>query len=367
MYIESIELKDFRNYEEFSYEFDPGINLIIGRNAQGKTNLIEGICLSSIGRSFRTAHDSELVRFGAEMAQIRVKAQKKYVSTRVEIRINRSSKKQIKKDGSLVHRTSELIENILIVVFSPDDLRIVKEEPEKRRRFIDRELAQIKPAYYRSLSSYKKALLQRNTYLKEEIVDAGLLDLWDEQLAEYGSEIIRMRKEFIDRMNVYSGAIHSSITNQREHLRIEYSPNIPFCEDPGRQKEVFLQKVRDSREKDIRMRTTSAGPHKDDLLFFLDDINVRYYGSQGQQRTCALSLKMAELEFIREETGEEAILLLDDVMSELDEERREYLIRTLSGIQLFITMTDADPDLLSMYGEAKVIFIENGKCVNENQ
>ena len=146
MYIESIELKDFRNYEDFSYGFDPGVNLIAGRNAQGKTNLIEGICLSSIGRSFRTVHDNELIRFGAEMAQVRVKAQKKYVSTKVEIRINKSSKKQIKKDGTLIHRTSQLIDNILIVVFTPDDLRIFKEEPEKRMKFIDRELAQIKPA-----------------------------------------------------------------------------------------------------------------------------------------------------------------------------------------------------------------------------
>lgn len=364
MYIESIELKDFRNYEDFSYGFDPGVNLIAGRNAQGKTNLIEGICLSSIGRSFRTVHDNELIRFGAEMAQVRVKAQKKYVSTKVEIRINKSSKKQIKKDGVLVHKTSQLIDNILIVVFSPDDLRIVKEEPEKRRKFIDRELAQIKPAYYQALAGYKKALLQRNTYLKEESIDFSLLDLWNEQLVNYGSDLIRMRKDFVEKINVYSGRIHNSITAGRENLKVEYISNIPYCEDPADQREMFRKELREAQEKDVRLRTTSCGPHKDDLHFFLDGINVRYYGSQGQQRTCALSLKLAELDFIREETGEEAILLLDDVMSELDEERRKYLVRTLSGTQLFITMTDVDPDILEMVGEAKIILIENGKCVN---
>ena len=365
MYIESIELKDFRNYEDFSYGFDPGVNLIIGKNAQGKTNLIEGIYLSSIGRSFRTVHDQELIRFGADMAQIRVKAQKKYVSTRVEIRIQRPSRKQIKKDGSIVHKTSQLIDNILIVVFSPDDLRIVKEEPEKRRKFIDRELAQIKPAYYRSLAGYKKALLQRNTYLKEEVVDPGLLELWNEQLIGYGSDLIRMRKEFVDKINTFSGKIHSSITNGRENLKVEYHASVPYCEDPEEQKRTFREQLLEVQDKDIRMRTTSKGPHKDDLHFFLDGINVRYYGSQGQQRTCALSLKLAELDFIREETGEEAILLLDDVMSELDEERRKYLVKTLSGTQLFITMTDAEPDLLEMYGQAKIIPIEDGKSVNE--
>jgi len=249
-------------------------------------------------------------------------------------------------------------------VFSPDDLRIVKEEPEKRRKFIDRELAQIKPAYYQALAGYKKALLQRNTYLKEESIDLSLLDLWNEQLVSYGSDLIRMRKDFVETSNAASGRIHNSITAGKENLKIEYISNIPYCEDPDDQKEMFRKELRESQEKDIRLRTTSCGPHKDDLHFFLDGINVRYYGSQGQQRTCALSLKLAELDFIREETGEEAILLLDDVMSELDEERRKYLVKTLSGTQLFITMTDVDPDILEMVGEAKIILIENGKCVN---
>ena len=366
MYIETIELKNFRNYEDFSCGFDQNVNLIVGRNAQGKTNLIEGIYLSSIGRSFRTSHDSEMIRFGADRAHIRVKAQKSVIDTKIEITIDRSSKKQIRKDGSLVHKTSSLINNIIIVVFSPEDLKIVKEEPEKRRKFIDRELAQIKPAYYQSLSGYKKTLIQRNSYLKEDIIDPSLLDLWNEQLIRYGSEIIRLRKEFVDRISVFSGRIHQSITNGGENLNISYVSNIPYREDAVEQQEVFREILRETSEKDLKMRTTMRGPHKDDLQFFLGDMNVRHYGSQGQQRTCALSLKLAELDLIREETGEEAILLLDDVMSELDDERRKYLVKTLRNNQLFITMTDVDPDILKMYGEANILHIDHGKRIYED-
>jgi DNA replication and repair protein RecF len=364
MFIKDIELKNFRNYEDFSIDFDKKVNLVIGRNAQGKTNLIEAIYLTSIGRSFRTSHDGELIKFGEKSAFVRVNAEKEVTDTKVEITINSNSKKFIKKDGTGIRKTSQLLDNIIIVIFSPEDLKIVKDEPEKRRRFIDRELAQIKPAYYDCLANYKRILLQRNSYLKEDNIQRSILEIWDEQLVKYGSSLMKMRKDFIDQINEYSGKIHDNITNGKEKLRVEYDPNISFDEDMARQQEIFQESMARANDNDMRLRTTSKGPHKDDMQFFVNGINARNFGSQGQQRTCALSLKLAELDFIKEETGESGILLLDDVMSELDEERREYLIRALSGNQLFITATDIDQGLLESYPEAKIIRIEKGKISN---
>jgi len=361
MYIKKIELKNFRNYEDFSMDFDKKVNLIVGENAQGKTNLIEAIYLSSIGRSFRTNRDSDMIKFDDDRAYVKVYAQKEVIDTKVEITINGKSKKSIKKDGSLVRKTSELIDNIIIVIFSPEDLKIVKDEPEKRRKFIDRELAQIKPAYYECLSNYKKILLQRNTYLKEDYVDNKVLSVWDSQLVRYGSDLMKMRKKFIDDINVFSGNIHSSITNGKEKLTLKYVPNIDYVESSEEQRRIFEESLQKSYDNDIKLRTTTKGPHKDDMSFFVNGINARNFGSQGQQRTCALSLKLAELDFIKEETGETGILLLDDVMSELDKERRKYLVDALHNNQIFITATDIDKELTDSYPEAKIINIEKGK------
>ena len=365
MYINKLELKNFRNYEDLSTDFDEKVNLIVGKNAQGKTNLIEAIYLTSIGRSFRTSHDNELIKFGCDAASVNISAEKQFTDTRVEILINNDSKKSIKKDGKHISRVSQLLDNIIIVIFSPEDLKIVKDEPEKRRKFIDRELAQIKPAYYTCLSSYKKALLQRNTYLKEDFVDDSIMAIWDTQLIKYGSKLIRMRKDFIDQIDFYSGRIHRNITNGKEELTIKYDPNIAYTDDAADQEDAMVQALHKAYRNDIRLRTTTKGPHKDDMLFFVDGVNARNFGSQGQQRTCALSLKLAELDFIKEETGENGILLLDDVMSELDEERREYLVRALSSNQLFITATDIDKGLIESYPDAKILDIKSGKIQNK--
>lgn len=364
MYIKSLEIKNFRNYEDFSIEFDKNLNIIIGKNAQGKTNLIEAVFLSSIGKSFRTSRENDLIKFGEENAIVRVSAEKKVIDTRVEIFIRKNFKKAIKKDGNTVRKTSELIDNIIIVIFSPEDLKIVKDEPEKRRKFIDRELAQIKPSYYNCLSAYKKILMQRNAYLKEDRVDDDVLLIWDGQLVDYGSSLMKMRKEFIDKINVFSGKIHDNITNRKENLKITYDSNIKFNVDEKEQREIFKNAMKNSLSTDKKMRTTTRGPHKDDMSFFVNSVNVRNFGSQGQQRTCALSLKLAELDFIKEETGEKGILLLDDVMSELDEERRNYLIRSLKENQIFVTATDLDENLVNNYSSAKVIEISNGCGTN---
>jgi len=366
MYIKSIQLTNFRNYDVLETDFHKNVNLILGNNAQGKTNLLEAVYLTSIGRSFRTNKDSDLVLFDADFAKVKVSAEKEFYDTSVEIIVKKDSKKSIKKDGVAVKRTSDLLENIFIVIFSPEDLKIVKDEPEKRRKFIDRELCQMKPAYYESLSNYKKILLQRNTYLKEEIIDQSILDLWDVQLAKYGAKIIQMRNQFIRKISAISNEIHGSITNGKEKLEILYQPNLPVTDDLKKQEDDFYDALKNAYANDLKQRTTTKGPHKDDITFIVNDINMRSFGSQGQQRTCALSLKLAELYLIKEETGEDAILLLDDVMSELDIQRQEYLIKTLKENQLFITTTDLDEKILDAFPEAKIIYIESGKIREKN-
>ncbi|MEE0691593.1 MAG: DNA replication/repair protein RecF [Lachnospiraceae bacterium] len=366
MYIKKLELTDFRNYEKLNVEFNKNVNLLLGNNAQGKTNLLEAVYITSMGRSFRTNKDSDLVRFGQPMAKVKIEAVKEAYDTFIEINIKKDAKKSIKKDGINVKKSSELLENILIVIFSPEDLKIVKDEPEKRRKFIDRELCQIQPLYYDSLSNYKKTLVQRNIYLKEENPDSSILDLWDTQLTKYGSRIIYLREKFIKKISDFSGKIHSSITNGKESLFLEYNPNISYMESLNELEGYFYDEIKKSFNNDIRQRTTTRGPHKDDISFYVNGINMRNFGSQGQQRTCALSLKLAELNLIKEETDEDAVLLLDDVMSELDAARQEYLIKTLQNNQIFVTTTDIDQKIMDSFPDSKIIYIEKGK-LRENE
>ncbi len=361
MFIKSIELKNFRNYDELTLSFNDKVNFIVGNNAQGKTNLLEGIYMSSIGKSFRTSKDSEMIGFGKDFCKIKVTAQKNLFLTDVEIIIRNDRGKSVKVDGVNISKTSDLLENIYIVIFSPEDLKIVKDEPEKRRRFIDRELCLIKPYYFDCLSSYRKVLLQRNTYLKEKNIEKSVLDIWDTQLSSYGAKIISMRRDFIEKINEISHRLHLNITNGRENLKIEYDPSVNPVGEVKDTENILYKCLKDSYNNDMRLRTTTKGPHRDDIQFYIDDVNVRSYGSQGQQRTAALSLKLAELDLIKNETGENAVLLLDDVMSELDNSRQEFLIRSLSDIQLFITSTDITDNLKDVVSKGNIYKIEEGK------
>ena len=336
MYIREVELKNFRNYEHLNLKFNENVNFIIGNNAQGKTNLLESIFICSMGKSFRTSKDAEMIRFEKDFSKIKVTAQKQLFPVDVEITLRKDQGKSIKVNGMNISRTSDLLENLYIVIFSTEDLKIVKDEPEKRRKFIDRELCMLKPSYLDSLTNYKKVILQRNNYLKERNIDSSVLDIWDIQLAKYGSKIISMRNDFIEKINEISARIHN-LENE------------------------LYNSIKKSQPSDMRLRTTTRGPHRDDISFYIDDINVRSFGSQGQQRTAALSLKLAELDLIKAETGEEAILLLDDVMSELDAGRQEYLIKTLSDIQLFITTTEINDSLEKAASKGKIFTVENGK------
>ena len=369
MYIKRLKIKDFRNYEVLDLEFDKKVNIIIGSNAQGKTNLLESVYISSLGRSFRTSKDTDMIRFGSDRSIIDMVYNKDLGDMDINIIIYKDHKKTVKIDGVKIKKTSQLLDNVYIVIFSPDDLKIVKDEPEKRRKFIDKELCQIKPSYYDNLSNYKKVLLERNTYLKEMTVDPEMLDIWDMQLADYGSRIMIQRNAFIDEISEISKRIHLGITNDKEILSLKYDPNIEFSDDLKKQKDIFYKKLKDSFDNDMKMRTTTRGPHKDDLDFFIetDDnkINARNFGSQGQQRTAALSLKLAEIDIIKKETGEDPILLLDDVLSELDLERQEYLIKTLSFNQLFITTAEMQEKLMEEFPDASIFRVVKGKVKKE--
>lgn len=364
MYITKVELQDFRNYENINISFHPNVNLILGNNAQGKTNLIEAIYLSSLGKSFRTSNDFEMIRFGSKFFRIKIDAEKKDEDVCVEMAVSKESK-AIKLNGRKIKKISELLENIYIVVFSPEDLKIVKEEPEKRRKFIDRELCQIRPMYFNNISKYKKVLLQRNTFLKENSPKISLLEIWNHELAEYGSKIILQRAEFIKKLDKISSEIHKNITNGKEKLHIQYEANVPFMTNLVEQKSVFIDKINSHLDKDLLRRSTSVGPHRDDLKININSIDIRKYGSQGQQRTAALSLKLAEIMLIKEETEEDCILLLDDVLSELDEERQNYLINSLSNVQLFITSAELSQKVKSTLPEGKTFYVDNGHVEEE--
>lgn len=359
MYIKEIYLKNYRNYKELNIDFNNNVNLILGSNAQGKTNLIEAVYLTSFGKSFRTNHDDELIKFNEKSSKIKIVAKKKDEEFTIDIDLKKD-KKSIKKDNINIRRISDLVNNVLVVIFSPDDLKIVKENPEKRRKFIDREICQISPKYYNSIVNYKKIISQRNSYLKEENVRDDLLDIWDIQLSKYGSTIIKKRLEFIEKLNKFSKDIHNKITNGQEELNIEYLSNIPIKESLKEQESCFYEIIKNNISNDKKLRSTGRGIHKDDLNFYINSLDVKSFGSQGQQRTCAISLKLAELNIIKEETDEDAILLLDDVMSELDSKRQEFLIETLKNNQLFITTTEMSDEILSKFPNSKVFNVNNG-------
>ena len=359
MYIKEIRLQQFRNYQEQHLQFHRRLNVITGNNAQGKTNLLESIYIMSMGRSFRTNKDSEMIGFGKDVCQVTSVSIKEYRETENHITYRKSGK-LIKIDGVRAPKISDMLKQVYAVVFSPEDLKIVKEEPEKRRKFIDRELCQIRPVYYKNLGKYKKILQNRNILLKEGNVDRHLLSVYDEELAFYGAKIICDRDSFITKLQKISKEIHQKITDGKENLEVSYESNIPLAQNPMQQKEVFLQRLKNSFVRDLSKRNTESGPHRDDLNLQINGIDMRRFGSQGQQRTAALSLKLAEIYLIREETGEDAVLLLDDVLSELDVQRQTFLLNRLRDIQIFITTTEISDTLFNSLVEGSIFSVENG-------
>jgi DNA replication and repair protein RecF len=352
MHIIKLRLKDFRNYKNLELTFHPKVNLLLGNNAQGKTNLLEALYITSLGKSFRTGKDSEMIRFGAPFFRVEVEAVRDGEPLSVELAVS-EDQKAIKLDGVKATKSSELLEHIYTVVFSPEDLKIVKDEPEKRRRFLDREISQLKPSYYQNLGSYKKALIQRNALLKDCRADEKTLGIWDESLAHYGQLVMAERQRFIEKLNRISKETHFGITDGQEELDVLYHKDTSG---------ELLEALKKSHRRDLLRGSTGVGPHRDDLTLLVNGVDLRSFGSQGQQRTAALSLKLAELKLIREETGEEGILLLDDVLSELDNQRQHFLIHSLKGVQLFITATELSQEVEKSLPKGNLYWVCQGEA-----
>lgn len=334
MIIKSIELCNFRNYEREVFEFHEGTNVLYGDNAQGKTNVLEAIFVGGTTKSHRGSRDLEMIREGQKECHLRYLIEKRNRTFKVEIHMRRGNSKGIAIDGLPIKSSNELLGLSNIVFFSPEDLSIIKDGPEERRRFIDMEMCQLNKAYLFYLTQYKKVLKQRNTLLKQIQENRSLketLEIWNMQLVEHGKKIIELREEFVTLICEMMKKKHKSLTGGREEVEVRYKPN---CAVQDFENQLFL-----AEDRDIYQGTTTVGPHRDDMIFIAEGKDLRKYGSQGQKRTAALSLKMAEIEIVENTIGEKPILLLDDVLSELDRSRQNYLLENIKGIQSIITCT----------------------------
>ena len=371
MIIESLELKNYRNYRELSLSFDPGTNLLYGDNAQGKTNILEALYYCASAKSHRGSKDKEIIRFGEEEAHVKLLLRKRDVPYRIDMHLKMNSAKGIAVNGLPIRRASELFGILNAVLFSPEDLNIIKNGPADRRRFMDLELCQLDRSYVHALVSYNRALVQRNRLLKDISFQPELretLDLWDAQLVNYGSQLIRARRDFLMRLNPVIGPIHSGLTGGKEEISVIYDSNTDEQE--------FESSLTRARESDLRQKITSVGPHRDDIGFFvkrtdaedqsaavprdLRGMDLRRFGSQGQQRTAALSLKLSEIGLMEQATGESPVLLLDDVLSELDTDRQKQLLKTISRIQTVITSTGMENLLGKDFRIDRTFEVRNG-------
>ncbi len=361
MIIRSLELKNFRNYEETHIEFSPGVNILYGDNAQGKTNILEAVYVGATARSHRAGKDREMIRFGEEEAHIKYFVEKRGITDRVDMHLKKNRAKGIAVNGIPLKRTGELFGIANIIFFSPEDLNIIKEGPSQRRKFIDMELCQLDKIYMSNLASYNRVIMQRNKLLKELEIHGDYLDtlqIWDMQMARYGAEIIRGRRRFIDELREIIIPIHAAITGGRENIDISYEPSVEADE--------LEQTLARNRARDLKARVSLTGPHRDDLAFCVDGMDIRTFGSQGQQRTAALSLKLSEIELVRRRTGDAPILLLDDVLSELDSGRQNKLLDSIDGVQTLLTCTGVDEFVTDRFPINKIFRVTCGNIVSEN-
>ena len=344
MIIKSIELADYRNYDSLVLQFDRGTNILYGDNAQGKTNILEAIYVAATTKSHKGSKDREIVNFDKEEAHIRTYLEKDGKEIRVE-------------------KAADLLGLCNVVFFSPEDLGIIKNGPSERRRFVDMELCQLDNFYLYNLNHYNKIVNQRNKLLKDMYMNPDLketLTIWDMQLVSYGSKIIERRKLFVEQLNEIIYEIHKKLSGGREEIRIQYEPDVELDE--------FESKLRNSQDRDMRAKMTSVGPHRDDFSFLVGDVDIRKFGSQGQQRTAALSLKLSEIELVKRITKDTPVLLLDDVLSELDSNRQNYLLNSIGDIQTIITCTGLEEFVNNRFEINRVFKVSAGTvtCVNEN-
>ncbi len=358
MKVNSVELNNFRNISALRLEANEGVNVIYGENAQGKTNILEGIWLFTGCKSFRGAKDSDLIRFGEDFSKINLSFSDNTREKRTDIIIG-NKKKSISLNDVPLKSSAELIGSFYAVIFSPSHLSLIKDGPSERRRFIDTALCQLKPSYAESLARFRHTLQHRNALLKDIYLNSQLYDLLDTldiQLAEYSARVIRERLKYIDILSRYSGEIYSGISENREKISVKYSrTDIDKEISLVDLRDIELQNLKNARKEDVINKITTVGPHRDDLEILINNVSARSFGSQGQQRSCALALKLGESEIIKSVTGETPVALLDDVMSELDEKRQDYVLTHINDRQVFLTCCDPSQVLRLCGGKSFLI------------
>lgn len=356
MIIKSIELQNFRNYEALNLSFDAGTNILYGDNAQGKTNILESVYMSGTTKSHKGSRDREMIRFGEKEAHIRTVVERQNREYQIDMHLKQSKSKGIAIDRVPIKKAVELFGILNIVFFSPEDLNIIKSGPAERRRFLDSELCQLDKVYLFHLTNYNKILGQRNKLLKDMIYRPELSDtlpIWDMQLAETGKKIIKRRRQFVEELSDIIHEIHYRISGEKEELSLCYEPNV---------EDIFFEdELSRAKEKDKKLCQTSVGPHRDDLLFSIQGVDIRRFGSQGQQRTSALSLKLSEIELVKKSIQDTPVLLLDDVLSELDSSRQNYLLNNICDTQTIITCTGLDEFVRNRFQINRVFEVKNGQ------
>lgn len=360
MVIDSVEVGDFRNYHKEKLEFHPHTNVLYGDNAQGKTNILESIFVCGTTNSHKGSKDRELIRVGMEEAHIRMMMTKKNMPHKIDMHLRKNKGKGIAIDGIPIKKSSELMGLLNVIFFSPEDLRIIKNGPAERRKFMNMELCQLDPVYLYDLAQYNKVLMQRNKLLKQITYSPSMADtlfVWNEKLIEFGEKIIARRKNFVEEIGEIVGRVANNLTGDIEQVAMLYEPDV----EPGKMEEA-LEK---SKDRDLKLCSTNVGPHRDDLCFMNEEFDLRKYGSQGQQRTCALALKLAEIEIVKKTTGDCPVLLLDDVLSELDRNRQNYLLDNIHDIQTIITCTGLEEFIDSRLTLDRVFRVSNGTVTLE--
>ncbi|MCY8024144.1 DNA replication/repair protein RecF [Bacillus sonorensis] len=370
MYIQNLTLSSYRNYERLDLQFENKVNVIIGENAQGKTNLMEAIYVLAMAKSHRTSNDKELIRWDEDYAKIEGRVIKKNGPVPIQLVISKKGKK-----GKVNHieqqKLSQYVGAVNTIMFAPEDLNLVKGSPQVRRRFLDMEIGQVSPVYLHDLSLYQKILSQRNHFLKQlqtrKQTDQTMLDVLTEQLTEFAAKVVKKRLQFVDQLEKWAQPIHSGISRGLEELTLKYHTSLHVSDSPDLSKMInsYQETFSKLRDKEIERGVSLSGPHRDDVLFYVNGRDVQTYGSQGQQRTTALSLKLAEIDLIQEEIGEYPILLLDDVLSELDDYRQSHLLNTIQGrVQTFVTTTSVDGIDHQTLNEAEIFRVANGTLLD---
>ena len=360
MLIQSLELNNFRNYRSLALKLNEGVNIFYGDNAQGKTNILDAVYVGCTSKSHKLSKDKDMINFDENEAHIRINLTRRDVPYRIDMHLKKNSSKGIAVNGIPIRRSSELFGIANVVIFAPEDLNIIKDGPAERRRFINLELCQLNKLYVYNLISYSKVINQKNKLLKEYEYTKGaddFIDIYNEQLVNYGTEIINIRREFIERLNTITAGIHEDITEGLESLSLIYDANVDA--------DNFARELKRHRANELRMGMSLVGPHRDDLKFVVNGTDLKNYGSQGQHRTAVLSLKLAEIEIVKELTGERPLLLLDDVLSELDRKRQTKMLNTIKEGQTLITCTGLDDFVDNRFNIDKVFLVTNGSVTEK--